>query len=454
MKKRFKNSIRLLRLYPTAIVSIIIIGILAVVSIVAVTTIPFGEAIRLWRGSDGVWDEAPKTAAPTWTNWFRDDKLPETIITRSTALTDEERTVEVLSPTITRTTFDLAFDYQYIYYPKELSVFLTSTYASLRPQAALTWLAPDGREVELLKDTIGPSVRYSISGDQKLKRKLDGISPTYALFFASDAEMPESGYPPVLEGTYRLRIETMTFEADSSVDAKLVVYGHVYGSAGTDHKRRDLMVGLLWGTPIALMFGLLAAVGSSVLTFFIAAIGVWYGGWIDALIQRVTEVNLMLPVLPILIMIGTFYTTTIWTVLGIIILLNIFSGAIKTYRAMFMQVKNSPYIEAARAYGASNLRIIFYYMIPKVAPVLIPNFVILTPAYVFLEASLAVLGLGDPVMPTWGKMLNDAYQGGALYKGQFYWVLEPAIMLMFTGLAFSMLGFALDRIFNPRLRGQ
>jgi peptide/nickel transport system permease protein len=84
---------------------------------------------------------------------------------------------------------------------------------------------------------------------------------------------------------------------------------------------------------------------------------------------------------------------------------------------------------------------------------LIPGLVAGIPAYVFLEASLAVLGLGDPVLPTWGKVIQDAQSNGALYMGLYYWVLEPAILLMITGLAFAMLGFALDRIFNPRLRG-
>jgi peptide/nickel transport system permease protein len=60
--------------------------------------------------------------------------------------------------------------------------------------------------------------------------------------------------------------------------------------------------------------------------------------------------------------------------------------------------------------------------------------------------------LGDPVLPTWGKLINDAYGNGALYTGQYYWILEPALLLMIAGLAFAMVGFALDRIFNPRLR--
>jgi peptide/nickel transport system permease protein len=258
--------------------------------------------------------------------------------------------------------------------------------------------------------------------------------------------------PQPLKGKYQLRIEGLLFDQDADLDARLVVYGKVFGLAGTDHLRRDITVALLWGTAVALAFGLLAAVGSSITTLVIAAIGVWYGRWTDASIQRVTELNMILPGLPILILVGTLYSRSIWVILGIVILLGVFSASIKVYRAILLQVKESPYIEASQAYGASNRRIILGYMVPRVIPVLVPGFVTLIPSFVFLEASLAILGLGDPVLPTWGKVLNDAQQNGALYQGYYYWVLEPAVLLMFTGLGFALVGFTLDRIFNPRLR--
>jgi peptide/nickel transport system permease protein len=256
----------------------------------------------------------------------------------------------------------------------------------------------------------------------------------------------------VVKGRYRLEVEGFLFEPESDIDVKLVAYGQVHGIAGTDHRRRDISIALLWGTPIALTFGLVAAVGVGITTMIVAAIGAWFGKWVDALIQRITEVNLILPLLPLLVMVGTFYSRSIWNMLGVVILLSIFSGAIKTYRAMFLQVRESPYIEAARAYGAGGFRVVFRYMIPRILPVLIPSFVTAIPSYVFLEASLAALGLGDPVLPTWGKLLDDARINGALYNGHYYWMIQPAVLLMLTGLGFAMLGFALDRIFNPRLR--
>lgn len=111
---------------------------------------------------------------------------------------------------------------------------------------------------------------------------------------------------------------------------------------------------------------------------------------------------MILPTLPILIMIGTFYSKSLWVMLGTIIVLSIFGSAIKSNRAMFLQMKTAPYIEAARSYGAPNLRIVFRYLVPKAIPLLIPSFVIMIPSLVFLEASLAYIGLGDPVLPTWG----------------------------------------------------
>ena len=256
------------------------------------------------------------------------------------------------------------------------------------------------------------------------------------------------------KGIYQVHVSATLFEQESDLDVECILYGQVYGVAGTDNLRRDLSVALLWGVPIALVFGLLAAVGSTFTTMIIAATGTWFGGWLDELIQRIVEINLVLPFLPILIMVGTFYSRSIWAILGVTIILNIFGGGVKSFRANFLQVREAPYIEAARAYGAKSGRIITSYMVPRLIPLIIPQLVNLIPGYVFLEATLAVLGLGDPVLPTWGKVIQNAYTGGALYQGYYYWILEPSILLMITGLAFAMLGFSLDRIFNPRLRSQ
>jgi peptide/nickel transport system permease protein len=211
------------------------------------------------------------------------------------------------------------------------------------------------------------------------------------------------------------------------------------------------MVALLWGTPVALAFGFLGAVATSILSMVIAGIGSWFDGWVDSLIQRFTEVNMILPSLPIAITIFYLYSKSIWVILGVLVLLSIFGSAIKTYRAAFLQVKELPYIEAAKAYGASNWRIIRYYLVPRIIPLLIPQLVIMVPSYVFFEATLAYLNVSDPILPTWGKVVYDALTRGA-FQGYYYWVLEPVALMILTGLAFAVVGFALDSILNPRLR--
>ncbi len=435
--------------YPSAVAGLLLIASLFVLSLYTVISLPYDEAISRWRGGENVWIETPRNAEPAWVNLLPGVNKPETIILNSTDAGFEKTRTDV-SEGIADVVFEFPFEYSYDGFPQEMAVFLTAEFEAKRPHVSMTWLTPDGREIRLGELTVqGGTETYRAAQDERLTRRLRGLSPEVGLF--ADPDSPEDA-PTPLKGTYTLQIAGLVFEPDATIDAQLIVYGEVYGLAGTDHRRRDLMLALLWGTPIALSFGFLAAVGSTISTMIIAAVGVWFGRWIDALIQRLTEVNLILPLLPILVMIGTFYSRSIWVMLGMVILLGIFSAGIKSYRAIFLQVKESPYIEAARAYGAGNFRIIFVYLIPRIIPILVPQFVVLIPSFVFLEATLAVLGLGDPILPTWGKVLNDARANGALYNGHYYWMLEPAVLLVITGLGFAMVGFALDRIFNPRLR--
>ncbi|NLH00113.1 MAG: ABC transporter permease subunit [Chloroflexi bacterium] len=442
-----KRFFREISQFPSAIFGLVIVFLLLGLAAYALITIPYSEAVRLWRGGEAVWYQNPKNVPPAWFNLFSKKKLPESFAVKS----GEEGFAKTVTPGAENTTsIDFVYDFEFNYddYPQELIIYFTSTYQSKQPFVSIYLNTPDGREVRISDFGVSQNQTFRFSQDKKLVRRLRGVEPMVGLF-----SVPDSDPPTPLKGTYQLVIKGLAFEPGSDINAEFVFHGQLYGLAGTDHNRRDIAVALLWGTPVAIAFGLLAALGTSVLSMSISAIGTWYGGWLDELIQRITEVNLVLPFLAILIMVGTFYSRSIWTILGVTILLSIFTGAIKTYRAMFLQVKESTYIEAARAYGASNFRVIFVYLIPRMIPLLIPALVSAVPSYVFLEASLAVLGLGDPVLPTWGKVVNDAFSNGALYKGQYYWIMEPAVLLMITGLGFAMLGFALDRVFNPRLRG-
>jgi len=441
-----KNSLRDILKYPSAVLGAVIILALLGIAGYALATIPYSEAVRLWRGGEDVWYQNPKYAPPAWFNYLSSTKRPVSFRV-STVDGTMTKTITPNDENISTVDITYSFDYTYDTAPQEMILYFTTKFGEKLPFNSITWNTPDGRTVRIADMQTDHKMTFRFSQDQKLQKRLKTEDVMDALFDDPNAEQPT-----VLKGQYQLVVTGTTFEKDSDIDAEFVLHGDLFGLAGTDKYRRDLVLPLLYGTPIALAFGLLAALGTSLITMIIAAFGTWYGGWVDELIQRVTEVNLVLPFLAILIMVGTFYSRSIWLMLGVTILLSIFSGSIKTYRAIFLQSKESSYIEAARAYGAPSLRIIFTYMIPRMIPLLIPALVSSVPSFVFLEASLAVLGLGDPVLPTWGKVINDAFEDGALYQGRYYWVLEPAILLMITGFGFAMLGFALDRIFNPRLR--
>ena len=443
MKKFFRD----LKQYPSAIFGSILVLLLVAIAIGTVVAIPYDQAISQWRGGEDVRGEVPKTARPLYVNWFSSKRLPETMVLDTTDPVDGiEKTTEQLSDELIDVSIVYRFDYDYDDFPQELQLVLTSEYEEKSPFVKLTWYKPDGTEIELGDLVAHPEETFRFQ-DKELKEALGGLEPYIGLFAVPDSDPPEP-----MKGTYELHVKAYIFEEEGDVDGKFISFGQVHGWAGTDHRRRELSLALLWGAPIALSFGLLAALGTTFTTMFIAAAGVWFGGWLDEVIQRVTEINMMLPFLPFLIMVGVFYSRSIWTMLGVVILLSIFGSSIKNYRAIFLQIKEAQYIEAARSYGAGNWRIITRYLVPRIIPILIPRLISAIPSYVFLEASLAILGLGDPVLPTWGKLINDARMNGALYSGHYYWVLQPAVLLMITGLGFALIGFALDRIFNPKLR--
>lgn len=453
--KGIKSTLKEIGRYPTAVFGVFIILLLVVLAIYAMVTIPYDEAIHLWRGTEDTAYKNPKNAPPIWYNLFSKTKLPISFAVNSAD--EDSGFTKVVTTTSTGNTmeFDYTFNFEADEPPQELSLYITSKYETKNPFLSIT-LAVPGQEDPIKIADLGAAAKmtYRFGQDDRLVTRLDRLHGR-KIGKVMEALFSEFKSDPLTlnKGDYHLKVVVTTFEPDSNVDLEFVVNGKVFGFFGTDHMRRDLKTPMLWGAPIALAFGFIAAIGTSILSMLIAAIGAWFGGWLDELIQRITEINIILPFLPILIMVGTFYNRSLWTILGVTILLSIFTGAIKTNRAIFLQVKESTYIEAAKAYGAGDFRIIIKYLIPRIIPLLIPGLVSAVPSYVFLEASLALLGLGDPVLPTWGKVINDAYTNGALYQGMYYWILEPAVLLMITGLGFAMLGFALDRIFNPRLRG-
>jgi len=456
----------MLKTYKASIAGMIILVFLVVMSVYTVLAIPYGEAVYLWNSD--VWRDNPKNALPSWINTFLSKKLPETIILDSSQKSYGVSKVKIPIGFGGGYLIRIEFNFRYIYdeYPSEIIFYFTSNYSTTPPLARITWIKPDGFNYTLREMQLRGYDIYSVFADTNLLNKIiDNIqkrlnaSISYPitiemlLFAKDDKTILSPSTVMTLKGMYRVIIEVQTYDASSDVNVKLIVYGKVYGFAGTDNERRDLMIALLWGAPIALAFGITASLSIALIQIVIAAISAWYGGIIDSFIQRVTEVFMVIPFLPTVIMISFLYRgLNIWQLLLVVIGLSALGMGVKTARATFLMLKESPYIEAALAYGAGSTRIIFLYMVPRLLPTILPSVILSVPDFVFLEAILAMFGVGDPYAPTWGKVLENAFYSGALYKGYYHEVLLPSSLLVLTSLAFAFLGFTLDKILNPRLR--
>ncbi|MCS7119898.1 MAG: ABC transporter permease [Nitrososphaerota archaeon] len=466
MSYKLRDQIKEIFQYKLALAGIGILLILIGISVYAVVAIPYDVATYLWRGGEGIWLDCPKNALPSWISLFSAKKIPETIVLDTQkGQVGVTKIIFPITANMSKLRIEFNFYYDYDDFPSEINLFYTAIYNERSPLVTIYWTKPTGQQIKIIDMVLKKSGAYYLSIDAVLANTLQsyltqktGTEPEYAvvpvigLFAVEDSSVLKISTVTPLKGKYNVVIEGTLFEENSNVDVKLVVYGKIYGLAGTDHLRRDLSIALLWGTPIALSFGVVAALSIAVIQMIIAALSAWFLGKVDFTFQKITEINMILPFLPILIMLSVFYSFSIWMLLIVVIALNVFGSGVKTYRAVFLQIKEFPYIEAAKAYGASSLRIIFLYMIPKILPTIIPNLVMSVSSFVFLEAAMALLGLGDPMAPTWGKIIDDAYSSGALYKGYYYWVLEPSFLLILTSLGFALLGFALDKIFNPKLR--
>lgn len=441
--------------YKAGVSALIILALFGVLIIYTVIALPYDETIALWNSSTAFLKN-PRNAEPVWWNIFSRKRKPKNI----------ELYIDVTGSNLTqegdifRGEVKKDFVYDYDDFPTEINMFFNAKYKRTPPTVRLYLVRPDGDKIFLKEHTLRSQddILY-LSNDFSLENRLDShirskvtesidfsITTTRGLF------MKYTNKLEVLKGNYSLLVEAELKNKEDSLTLDALFYGSVYGIAGTDHLRRPIHIALLWGAPLDLSFGLGASLSITIIHLIIATISGWFGGWTDALIQRFTEVYMVLPFLPIMIMISLFYKLSLWSLLVVVVLLSIFGFGIKTTRALVLQVKTLPYIESAQAYGASNWRIIFLYIIPKILPPVVPGLVASVPVYVFLEAVLSLFGVLDPTQPTWGRVIEDAFSNGALYKGYFYWVLIPSFLLILTAISFSLLGFVLDRIVNPKLK--
>lgn len=302
---------------------------------------------------------------------------------------------------------------------------------------------------------------------EDIRSELQILSSGIKKFIESATSTPSLIIPEItfetLQGSYRVEVAVTYYGISNppqSLDANvgIIVKGGCHGILGTADKGIDIATVVLYGTPIALSIGFVTAVTSVFIGVIVGIISGYYGGLIDEIIQRIVDVIGNIPTLPILIIVGSVAQKTftgeakslyiILTYIGVLVIFGWGSVSI-TVRAMTLSIKEEPYIEAAKALGASNTRIIFKHIFPQVLMYATAVLVFNVPGAILTEAGLSVLGLRHG-WPTWGSLLASARAENRF--DVWWWILPPGIMISLTSLTFVLLGLAIERIVEPRLR--
>lgn len=225
--------------------------------------------------------------------------------------------------------------------------------------------------------------------------------------------------------------------------------GTSWGILGTDHLGRDIFSQLIYGTRISLYVGLLVSVLSVVIGLSVGLVSGYLGGPVDQLAMRINDLLLVLPGLPFLIVLVAVLGARLENLILFMGFLG-WNGFARVVRSQTLSLRERPFVEAAKAAGASTPHIITSHILPNVMALVYITLAASVPGAVTAEAALSWLGFFDPTRMSWGRMLREVTEAGALTA--WWWIIPPGLLISLLAVAFILLGFALDDVLNPKLR--
>jgi len=219
---------------------------------------------------------------------------------------------------------------------------------------------------------------------------------------------------------------------------------------GTDDAGRDVLSNFIYGARVSLIVGFFAAFISVVIGGLIGISAGFYGGKVELILMRFTDIMLVIPALPLAVVLVALTSPSLGNIIFVIGILG-WTTTARLVRSQTLSVKERKFVLRARSIGSGNAHIIRRHIFPLVLPLMVANTVLVISLAILEESTLSFLGLGDPTMISWGQMLNFAFTRGGVSSGAWWALVMPGLGIVWVVLGLTFLGHGLEQIFNPRL---
>ncbi|MGW0805042.1 ABC transporter permease [Nonomuraea sp. NPDC002799] len=221
---------------------------------------------------------------------------------------------------------------------------------------------------------------------------------------------------------------------------------------GTTQTGQDILVQIVYGSRVSMGVGLLSAVIATVVAVAVGLVGGYAGGAVDEALSVLTNIFLVLPALPLIIVLAGYLPQRGVASVAVVIAVTGWAWGARVLRAQTLSVRRRDFVQAARAAGEGPLRIVFFEILPVLLPVIATSFLATVVGAILAEAGLSFLGLADLSTVSWGSMLYFAQNGQALLIGAWWWFVPPGLCIALIGTGLALVNFGIDEIANPRLR--